>query len=153
MKHMLLCLLALLAGTGGALAADKPDFSGEWKMNAEESFYGTVPMPTSYVRNITHKDPSLVIDDNQEINGQKQIYSRTVATDGKPADQTIMGTSVTCSAVWDGDALVVTSKANEYKVVYNDHMTLSADGKTLTSKLEVSSPQGNVILLIIFDKQ
>jgi hypothetical protein len=152
-RGRLLWVLALLIGSGSAVAADKPDFSGEWKLNAESSFYGTAPEPASLIRKITHKDPSLIITEEQEMNGQKQVFARTMTTDGKPADQQIMGTSVTCSAVWDGSALIVTSKAPEFGVVYNDHMTLSADGKTLTSKVQVSSPQGDMILLIVFDKQ
>jgi hypothetical protein len=153
MKHKVLWVLALFFSSGSALAADKPDVSGVWKMNLDDSFFGTTPEPTSYVRKITLKDASLVIDDDQEMQGQKQVFTRTMTTDGKPAEQQILGIKAVCSAQWDGNELVVTSEAPEMHLVYHDHMTLSADGKTLTSKLEVSAPQGNTILLVVFNKQ
>jgi hypothetical protein len=153
MKHALLVVLALFIASGSSLAADKPDFSGEWKMNAAKSVYGPVPVPTSFTRKITHKDPSLIIVDDQETNGQKQVNTRTITTDGKPADQQIQGANVTCSATWDGSSIVAVSNVSDYGLTYHDHMTLSADGKTLTSDVQVSSPQGDVSLLIVFDKQ
>jgi hypothetical protein len=153
MKHRVLWVLALLISSGSALAADKPDFSGVWKINLDDSFFGTAPEPTSYVRKITLKDGSLVIDDDQETQGQKQAFTRTMTTDGKPVEQQILGIKVVCSAQRDGNELVVTSEASEMHLVYHDHMTLSADGKTLTSKLEVSAPQGNAILVVVFNKQ
>jgi hypothetical protein len=153
MKRAILWVLTLLVGTGGALAADRPDFSGEWKMIADKSIFGPAPMPASFLRKITLKDPSLVISDDQGTNGQKQVNTRTLTTDGKPSDQIIQGANVTCSATWDGDALVTTSTVPMYGLLYKEHMTLSADGKTLTSEVQVSSDQGDLSLLIVFQKQ
>ena len=57
MKHALLGVLTLLLASSVALAADKPDFSGDWKMNSQKSSYGPIPMPSSFTRKITQKDP------------------------------------------------------------------------------------------------
>jgi hypothetical protein len=153
MKHALLVVFALVIASGSSFAADKPNFSGEWKMNAQKSIFGPAPAPTSLIRKITHDDPSLIIHEDQDTNGEKQVTIRTLTTDGKPSDQQLRGTNVTCSAVWDGSAIVATSIVTQYGVTYSEHMTLSADGKTLTSEVQVSTDQGDLALLIVFDKQ
>jgi hypothetical protein len=56
-------LLAMLAGI--APAAEHPNFSGEWKMNAEKSDFGKLPPTTSFARKIVHVDPSLTIATSQ----------------------------------------------------------------------------------------
>jgi hypothetical protein len=76
-----------------------------------------------------------------------------LTTDGKSSNQVIQGADVTCSAAWDGDALVTTSTVPMYGLLYKEHMTLSVDGKTLTSEVQVSSDQGDLNLLIVFEKQ
>lgn len=153
MKHALLLVLTLLIGSSAALAADKPDFSGDWKMNAEKSSYGPIPMPSSFTRKITHKDPSLVIVEEQVQDGNKQVTTRTLTTDGKSATQEINGNQVTLSATWDGSAINANSQVDAYGVTFKDHMVLSPDGKTLTSEIQVFSGQGDAALTIVFERQ
>jgi hypothetical protein len=38
-------------------------------------------------------------------------------------------------------------------MVFNDRMSLSADGKTLTSVVRLDTPQGSVDMTVVFDKQ
>jgi hypothetical protein len=38
-------------------------------------------------------------------------------------------------------------------VKFTDRMSLSADGKTLTSKVRITTPQGDGDLTIVFDRQ
>ena len=40
----------LIAACGLVRAQDKPNFSGEWKMNPEKSNYGMVPKPEKMTR-------------------------------------------------------------------------------------------------------
>ena len=63
MKSALILGLSLMALIGAA--TDKPNFSGEWKMNAAKSNFGQLPPPGSFVRKIQHKDPSLSIIEEQ----------------------------------------------------------------------------------------
>jgi hypothetical protein len=57
---MLNALLACLLFASSAAAAEQPNFSGDWKMNAAKSTFGPLP-PTSMSRKITHVEPSLTI--------------------------------------------------------------------------------------------
>jgi hypothetical protein len=152
MKHAFLLVLTLFIGSN-VLAADKPDFSGEWKMNAEKSSYGPIPMPSSFIRKITHKDPSLVIVEEQVQDGGKQVTTRTVTTDGKSTTLDLNGNQVVCSATWDGSAIIANSQVDAYGITFRDHMSLSPDGKTLTSEIQVSSGQGDATMTVVFERQ
>jgi hypothetical protein len=153
MKHAYLWVLTLLMVAGSVLAADKPDFSGEWKMNPEKSDYGPVPKPSSVTRKITHKEPSLTIVEEQVQNNAKQVTTRTMTTDGKPVTLDINGTQVNCSATWENNTLIVNSSADAFDIKFLEHMALSADGKVLTSDILVFSSQGDAALTIVYDKQ
>ena len=111
MKRVLIAALAILTVAAGAAAADKPkasdkpNYSGEWKMNPTASNFGQFPPPNSFVRKIQHADPALNIVEDQAA--------------GK----------------------------------FTDRMSLSPDGKTLTSKVQITSSQGGGDVTIVFDRQ
>jgi hypothetical protein len=71
MMRALIALLATMVLTGTAPAADKPNFSGEWKMNAAKSDFGQLPPPDSFVRRIEHADSLLTIVDGSVSRGRQ----------------------------------------------------------------------------------
>lgn len=129
MKTIFRALLACLLFASSAAAAERPNFSGDWKMNAASSTFGPVPPPTSISRKITHVEPSLTIIEDQT------------------------SAHVTSSAVWDGSVLVVVSNVAEVGVQFTDRMSLSEDGKTLISSVHITSAQGDLDLKVVFDRQ
>jgi hypothetical protein len=142
--------LALLAGT--AHAADKPNFSGNWKMNAAKSSFGPVPPPDSITRKISHSEPSISIDEEQLTAMGLQKTTRVYTTDGKEMSFEAQGAHVTSTAAWDGNTLVVTSNVPEAGLRYLDKMTLAEDGKTMTSTLRIATPQGDLDMIIVFER-
>jgi hypothetical protein len=153
MKTIICALLAFAALVGTAAAADKPNFSGEWKMNAAKTSFGPLPPPTSIVRKVTHAEPSLVIVEEQQGDLGTQNTTRKYTTDGKETSFESNGTEVKGSAVWDGNVIVVTSSVDAVGLKFIDRMTLSEDGRTLTSVVHIASPQGELDITIVFDKQ
>ena len=84
MKSICIAFLTLAALTATASAADKPNFSGDWKLNAAKSNMGPLPAPTSYIRKVTHAEPSITIEDTQVGTALgDQHDTRTYTTDGK----------------------------------------------------------------------
>jgi hypothetical protein len=152
MSLILRALLAL-ALLPGAPAADKPNFSGEWKMNAAKSNFGALPPPASIVRQITHAEPSMTIVEDQQSDLGTQTTNRKFSVDGKETTFDANGTAVTASAVWDGNAIVATSKVDAIGLQFVDRMTLSEDGRTLTSVVHITSPQGEIDITVVFDRQ
>ena len=146
-------VLALVLVAGTAAAQDKPNFSGEWKMNAARSDFGLLPAPASITRTIAHKEPSLSIVETQEAGAGPQTMTRKYTTDGKNVTFESGGAEVRGSAVWDGNTIVVDSKVEIAVLHFLDRMALSNDGKILTSTIRITSPEGTVDLSVVFERQ
>ena len=159
MKRSLVAALAIMTLAAGAAAADKPkasdkpDYSGEWKMNPATSNFGQFPPPNSFVRKIEHADPTLSITEDQSAGAAQTTTMRKITTDGKPATLELNGYAAVCSAVWDGKDIIATTTMESVGLKFTDRMSLSPDGKTLTSKVQISSSQGDGDLTIVFDRQ
>ena len=152
MMYVLGALLSLtLAATDQSTA--KPNFSGEWKMNTAKSDFGALPPPESMTRSITHAEPSLTIVEAQKSAMGDQNATRKYVTDGSETTFEASGATVATSAKWAENTLVVVSKVEAIGLTFNDVMSLSPDGKTLTSKVRIGSPQGDVDVTIVFEKQ
>ena len=148
-----LCLIAAMAIT--SLAAEKPNFSGEWKLNIARSVFGPVPAPTSFTREITHAEPSLTLSDDQKGGTGDQSYTRTYTTDGKEIAYQANGAAIKSAATWEGDVLLIRTHADAGGVTISlvDKMTLSSGNKTLTDAVHIVTPQGEIDITFIFDKQ
>jgi hypothetical protein len=153
MKTIVSALFVLTTLAGTAAAADKPNLSGEWKMNAAKSNFGGLPAPSAIVRKVTHADPSLVIVEDQTSDLGTQTATRKYTTDGKETSFEANGAEVKGSAVWEGTAIVVNSTVDAIGVRFTDRMTVSEDGRTLTSVVRITSPQGELDITIVFDRQ
>jgi hypothetical protein len=148
-----LCVVVTFVAVAFAAAADKPNFSGEWKMNAAKSNFSGLPAPSSIVRKVTHTEPALAIVEEQQGDMGTQNTTRKYTTDGQPASFEANGAQVVGSAVWEGSVLVVSSTVEGIGVKFVDRMSLSEDGRTMTSAVHVALPQGEIDLSIVFEKQ
>jgi hypothetical protein len=81
------------------------------------------------------------------------IPSRSFTTDNQPTTFHINGVDVVGSAAWESTTLLVQSKVTTAGLQFNDRMSLSEDGKVLTSKVQILSDQGDVEMTIVFDRQ
>ena len=164
MKRVLIAALATLTIAAFAVAAEKPaapnkaaaslkpNFSGEWTMNAAKSNFGQLPPPTKFVRKIQHSEPSLTVIEEQTAGGSDSTTTRKITTDGKSVTLELNGAAALCSAVWDGTDIVATTTLDSVGLKFTDRMSLSTDGKTLTSKVKIATPQGDGELIIVFDR-
>jgi hypothetical protein len=148
-----LCSLAGLLVSGQAQA--KPNFSGEWKLNASKSQFAPMPAPEKRMDKITHADPSLKDSITQSgPNGEGTIDFK-YATDGSETTNDVRGNPMKSTAKWDGDTLVVNTKASfgGMEITLADKWTLSEDGKVLTIARHIVSPQGELDQKIVLEKQ
>lgn len=133
----------------------KPNFSGEWHMDAAKSDFGQFSMPSALIRNITQKDPDLTIETTQRAaNGEQKssVYYRTDGVDTVNHLSTGVGTS---HAFWDGNTLVIrtTMKGrNDVEIEMEERWTLSADGKTLTTTSHIGTSRGSTDLKLVCEK-
>lgn len=155
MKKLMSTLFAIAAAASIAIAADKPDFSGTWKMDADKSTFGPLPPPTSITSKIDHKDPDLSVVTSQSGPQGDQTSTFKYSTDGKETTNSMMGNDMKSKAVWEGKTLVVNSSldAGGAQIKLISKYSLSDDGKTLTQALSISSPGGDFDMNIVLAKQ
>ncbi len=126
--------LCLLLASAPIMALDHPDFSGTWRLSAEESDFAGKSAPKEKSEVIQHKDPSLTenvkqVDDDGSRTGVYQYM-----TDGQQTTNSAFGQQNTSTASWDGQDLVIhtTSRVGGKTSAFNDRWTLSLDGSILT---------------------
>jgi len=138
-----------------ASAAEKPNFTGSWKLNVSKSDFGPVPPPEKLEQTIKHEDPKLNIN-TLNVGQQGEIKSETTYnTDGKESINKQAGVETKSVAVWDGDKLVIKYKREiqGMEIAFVDTWTLGAEGKSYTIVRDLSTPQGDFKLTIVMDKQ
>ncbi len=141
-KIIVLASLALLLCA--ALAQAKPDFTGDWKLDAAKSDFGQMPAPQSMVQKVTHSEPNLKVVSTQVSSRGEFTSERNYTTDGKECVNKMRNTEVKSTLKWDGDTLVINSKFSfqDNEITTTERWSLSGDGKVLTVKSHFSSPQG-----------
>jgi hypothetical protein len=154
-KRFLAGILAAALFVAGApiRAQQKPNFSGNWKMNQVKSNFGVAPAPDTFTRKIVHAEPSITIDEEQATPIGLQQTQRKMTTDGKESTFDVGGADVKATARWEGTTLLLVTTVDVAGVSYNDRMSLSPDGKALTSIVRVDTPQGSVDVTVVFEKQ
>lgn len=156
MKRSLKALAAILfVCVCGLTAADKPDFSGEWSLNASKSDFGPMPAPEKMIRKIEHKDPDLKIATTTAAQGNERKNEAAYKTDGSESVNK-SGSGESKSVVkWEGSNLTIATKREiqGMTIEQNEKWTLSEDGKTLTIEGLLKAPQGELNLKMVMDKQ
>lgn len=116
------------------IAADKPDFSGDWKFVPEKSRL-QIPPPDSTVFHIQHREPEFVLSRTHVYNGESDTWGITLTTDGREVVSHEKGQTIHSRLVWEGEELVFSST-----IVMKDRQAtnvvryrLSPDGKTFTA--------------------
>jgi hypothetical protein len=137
-------------------AIAKPNFTGDWKLNASKSTFGEMPAPDSMTYKIAHADPKLTTAVKQSGQMGEFEMQSTYTTDGKESTNQGFGGSTNKSVVkWDGDNLVIETKGqfgdNEFTMTQK--WTLSADGKSLTIIQTFKSAMGEGEQKLVLDKQ
>lgn len=139
--------------TGGA----HPDFAGTWNLDIPKSNFGAGQPPASEVDTITENGNSMSVAVAQK--GGMMGDSNTTEsynTDGTPSSWKGMGdATVSGTANWDGDKLVVDAKTSFQgsDVKIKETYSLSSDGKTLTKTLHAETGMGNFDSTSVYDKQ
>jgi hypothetical protein len=156
-------LLALAAVAGFAFgmgqAQAKPNFTGDWKLNVEKSNFGPMPGPDKMTMKVDHKEPELSVHTAQSGAQGDMENDVKYTTDGKETKNTLNtpGGQVDAksTAVWEGDSLLITTKveANGQEIVIKSTYTLSEDGKTMTNVAKIATPQGELEMTYVMNKQ
>jgi hypothetical protein len=151
----LLCLAVVLASWTQA----KPDFSGRWKVNIEETeFLGTKPSPASYsvVRTVEQKPRELRLKIEREVKGQKSGFNFVTIPIGG-SEPHVSDEAGIIRARWNDETLhfdYLYNPGTERESERTEDWTMSSDGKKLTDREWVRRPDGRELrYTIVFDRQ
>lgn len=153
-KH-LRCAVILAAACGLVLAQDKPNFSGEWKMNPEKSDYGMVPKPEKMSRKIAHNEPNLLIATTQSGPRGESASELKLVIDGKEQTNKLGAAEVKSTPRWEGRILRIDTKRpfQDGEILMQEKWTLSEDAKTITIATHIVAPMGETDITVALDKQ
>jgi hypothetical protein len=146
--------VCLAAGSVAAVAADKPDFSGNWKLNTEKSDFGPMPKPQKVEYVIAHKDPQLSVKSTAVTQTGEVSNEVKMTTDGKEFTNTLHGQEIKGTAKWEGQVLIVTQKIDMQgtELVVVQKWTMADDGKSISQEVTFSGPQGELKQTAVLDK-
>lgn len=147
------CILLLLTlASSSSLLAAKPNFSGEWKVDAAKSDFGDMPAPSSLSMEVDHADPKLVLKEFQSGGPMGEMKAElTFTTVGAETKNKVKGADLSSTAQWAGNALKLTTKmAGGVTVV--ETWKLSGGGRSLDILREITSAQGSSTMKLAFTK-
>jgi hypothetical protein len=151
----LVVIVGVLAVGLGGQTPPKPNFSGDWHMDADKSDFGHFSKPAALTRTIVQKDPDLTIDTTERApNGEEtsRVYYRT---DGEDTVNHLSSGTGTSHAFWDGNTLVIRTKMETRNNIYvemEERWDLSADGNTLTTTSHVGTSRGSTDLKLVCER-
>ena len=121
--------MLLTMGLATVLSAQtKPNFTGTWKLNVAKSD-AQDDGPQTLVVTVDHKDPVFTYTVKGTAGGQEINETATLRTDGTP---TKGPNDITFVCHWDGPTLILAGTASDQSPVFEAHLSLSADGKTIS---------------------
>lgn len=163
MKRVTILLAGMLAiaspqPTAWAQAAAKPDFSGTWIMAKDKSDFGGMPSPDKIIRVIDHKEPAIHVKTTQSQPDQPDATPTMVnyKSDGSETKNDIRGMAATSKAHWDGAVLLIETKLkapNDSTLTFNEKWELSEDKKFLNTTSRITTPEGEVTLKLVSERQ
>ena len=154
--HFLLSLASLSLGACLCVAADKPNFSGTWEMDASKSNFGTGPLPSKLVRTVVQDGDQITVNTvSTSDQGDIKTASKFVADGKTETTNTTRFGAAKSTATWKGDALEMSTKLEVQGVAITqfESWTLSNDAKVLTSKGSLTAPQGTMATMLVMTKQ
>ena len=154
MNRRTLTSALLVLAASSLMAADKPNFTGEWKLNIDKSTFGPMPPPSSQTMKIDHTDPNVVTTTDQDGAEGKSTVVIKYKTDGTETANDIRGQQAKSTGKWDGDSLVVSTKLDfqGMEIMLNNSMKLSTDGKTMNAVTKIVTPQGEFETAFLYEK-
>lgn len=152
MAVLAVCLALATASWG----QDRPNFSGTWKLDTENSDFGAMSKPDSGTYVLHHGGANLVIDLSQD--GKKAHVE--IITDGEErVTDSNPDTETWTRAYWAGPVLVFESRqkarpAHESSGIrWTSRWSLSDDRKRLAIQKHFTTPDGEFDQKLIYDRQ
>src|SRR5262249_44607581 len=126
--------LLILVASSVLWGLPKPDFTGEWRLNAGQSNFARQSAPKDRVIQIDHRDPTLVVTTFEDDTRGKISGTTFYSTEGVERTNEILGISMKSVTKWDGAVLEMrtSGKFGPNDITLLDRYELSSDGSRMT---------------------
>lgn len=153
MNRGILILITVLVLASG-LAAAKPNFTGDWKLNPAKSDFGQFPPPSKLTMAIGHDDPNLKVSTSMAGDYGEFTWEAAYTTDGKECINKMRDNESKSTLTWDGDTLLINTKTSfgDNDMTISDKWVLSGDGKSLMIERKFSSSRGEMVQKLAMEK-
>lgn len=141
-----LCVSALLIAPAGA--ADHPNLSGTWQLDATRSQIHDSKLKTETIE-IQQKEDEVEIADDANVGGKDRKSQFQCLADGS----TCKAKDLSVMVYYNGPALVVMEMRHNNEIVVKKRIQASDDGKTLSMDVIHVAPVGQKDETLTFVKQ
>jgi hypothetical protein len=147
--------LAVLALSAGICCAQVPDLSGTWRLNVEKSNWGKKPKPIAVVVQVEHREPQLKYTGTAtDLEGHENKFEFSGVVDGQErAATTSYGPGKAVLKRVNATTTNSVYRSDDGKFTENATTTISGDGRTLTRRLNLKSPDGNASWTEVYERQ
>lgn len=138
------------------VAAERPDYSGRWRMVKEQSDFGQFVAPDMVVRVVEEHGSTMNVHTVQTRDKKTSYSDVSYFTTGEISTNSMSGRDATSKAFWDGDTLVIRtdtkdSKGQDEHIV--DRWDLSPDRQMLTISSHIETVAGEADLKLVCRKE
>lgn len=164
-KQAALTLASLLMCLNAARAQnEKPNFSGSWKLDKQQSELGTDERDVGRFRGgtfdslvIEHKEPKLTIKRKMHLpSGEERTAELKYTTDGESnTNEGFRGMTSKSKTHWEEEKLITESTMETQMGIIEtkEVRSLSADGKTMTVEMTTKGGRREGTRKLVFNKQ
>jgi hypothetical protein len=148
--------LFLLTSLGHAQMADKPDFTGRWRMMKDKSDFAGFKVPDVITRSIEQHGVIMNVHTVQTLGQKTSIADISYSIDGTVTQNVVNGRNAESRTFWDGAVLVVKTTMTTAKggpELIEDRWNLSADKETLTIASHIETDKGGADMTLVCSRQ
>ena len=137
-----------------ASATPAPNFGGTWELSAAESDFGSESAPTTMQLDVVHDGRTLTVASRVASASGERASRSTYDTGGAETRNVNAGVTSVSTTSCDGVTCVMKTKSRRMgmAVRVTDSWMLSADGRTLTIRREVSALLGSRAMTMVFHR-
>lgn len=145
-------LFLTIACLGLVFADGKPDFSGHWVLNLDQSKFGKAPKPTGMTLVATRNGDNMHAVQTVDSTGGPTSTEGDWIMDGK--EHTTNGANPGKQLTkWEGNTLYSERQSADGAYLEKIWLTLSSDGKRATEKVWTKTPTGSNTSNLVWERR
>jgi hypothetical protein len=136
--------------------AGATDYSGTWELNVAASDFGPVPGPTRATMTVVQAGNALTQTNVTTMpqTGEQKL-TNTLTIGGPAVEQDLGGARAMTAAAWEGGVLTFRTTLDQQgtAIPVASRWTLAPGGRLLTVDRVITTPVGELVMRMVFDRR